>query len=187
MEARRMRIDPTPGGRADRAAAVLRRAVALARVAARGVAILALASLGTVGLAWVVWVSRRPPTDANDWAARVVVLGIALIPPVVLAIFLAGLRELAELPRRFRELPPDLREQMADARTRAAEPSRVGLVGSVVRLARLLVGARDLLSPYAVITAVLRPALLLAAVVAAALAVVEVPIALVAALLLATT
>jgi hypothetical protein len=185
MGASRMPIERTRDGRAERAAAVLRRAGELARIAARGIAVLALACAGAAALAWIAWVGRRPPEDANDWAARAVVLAVALAPPVVLGVFLAGLRELAELPRRVRELPPDVRTQVADVRARTAAPTgRVGVVASVVRLARLLLEARDVLSPYAVITAVLRPALLLAALVAALVALVEIPIALVATLVL---
>jgi hypothetical protein len=175
-------------GRGQRAALVLRRAVELARVAARGVAVLAVAAAASVGLAWIVWVARWPPVDANDWSARVVVLAIALVPPAVLGLFLAGLRELAELPRRVRELPPDLRAQVADVRSRAARPrGRVGLVGSVVRLARLLLDARDVLSPYAVVAAVLRPALMLASVVAALAAVIEIAAGLITTLIVTVT
>jgi hypothetical protein len=70
---------------------------------------------------------------------------------------------------------------------RAVEPRRIGLVAAVVRLARLVFEARDVVSPYAVVSAVLRPALLLAALAAAFTAVIEIPIALVAALVLVTS
>lgn len=174
-----------PGGaRTDRAATALRRAVGLARGAVRGVSLLALATTCATGLAWVAWIGRRPPVDANDWAARAVVLAIALAPPAVLGLFLLGLRELAELPRRVRELPPELRSHAAELRARSARPGRVGVIGAVVRLARLLFEARDTLSPYAVISAVLRPALLVSAIVAAIVASIEIPIALVATLVL---
>jgi hypothetical protein len=179
-----VRIEPRPPGRSDRAATLLRRAVELARVAARGLAILAVAAAASAGLAWVVWIAERPPAGANDWAARGVVLAIALLPAGVLAVFLAGLRQLAELPRRVRELPPDVRAQVADVRASGARREPVGVVGAVFRLGGLLVQARDVLSPYAVVTAVLRPALLLAAIVAAAAAAIEIPIALGATLVL---
>jgi hypothetical protein len=176
-----------PALRAERAAVVLRRLVELARAAARGVAALAAAAALSVGGGWGVWVAARPPTGPNDWAARVVVLAIGLTPPAVLALFLAGLQQLAELPRRARELPPDLRTRVLDVRMRAVEPRRIGLVAAVVRLARLVFEARDVVSPYAVVSAVLRPALLLAALAAAFTAVIEIPIALVAALVLVTS
>jgi hypothetical protein len=173
-----------PALRAERAAVALRRLVELARVAVRGVAALAVAVTLSVGAAWVVWVAAQPPTGPNDWGARLVVLAIGLAPPAVLAVFLAGLRQLAELPRRARELPPDLRTRVLDVRMRAVEPRRIGLVAAVVRLARLVFEARDVVSPYAVLSAALRPALLLAALAAAFAAVIEIPIALVAALVL---
>jgi hypothetical protein len=189
MGARRTDIERRPpDGRGQRAALVLRRAVDLARVAARGVALLAVAAAASVVLAWIVWITERPPVDANDWAARGVVLAIALLPPGILGLFLAGLRELVELPRRVRDLPPELRAQFLEVRSRTAQPSgRVGLVGAVIRLGRLLLDARDVLSPYAVVGAVLRPALLLAAVVAAVVAVVEIPAALIAVLIVTVT
>jgi hypothetical protein len=160
---------------------VLRRLVELARAAARGVAALAAVAALVVGSAWVAWIVARPPTGANDWGARVAVLVLALAPAAVLAAFLAGLRQLAELPRRVRGLPPDLRTHVDAVRLRAAEPRRVGLVAAVVRLARLVFEARDVVSPYAVVSTVLRPALLLAAVVSAFVAAVEIPIAVIAA------
>jgi hypothetical protein len=179
-----VRVGPT----SDPAAGVLPRAVALARIAVRGIAMLAALAAASAALAWVTWIVRRPPVDASDWAARVAVLVIALVPPGVLALFLAGLRRLAELPRRARELPPDLRTRLGDVRGARAEPrGRVGMAGAVVRLARLLFDAREVLTPYAVVTAALRPALLFAALLAAVVAAVEIPIALVAALVLAVS
>lgn len=166
----------------------MRRAIELARLAARGVTMLAVVAAACVGLAWTAWIAGRPPVDGSDWGARIVVLGIALVPSAVLGLFLAGLRELAELPRRARELPPELRTQIAHVRARAAERrGGAGLVGGTVRLARLLLDARELLSPYAVVTAALRPALVLTAAFAAVAAVVEIPVALVSLLFVATS
>ncbi len=147
---------------------------------------LAVVTAVAVLLAWTLWIARRPPTDTNDWAARAVVLVIALVAPAVLVLFLLGLRELAELPRRMRELPPDLRARIGDVRSTGSD-RRAGLVGALVRLARLLFEARDTLSPYAVVSAVLRPALVVGALVAAVVAVVEIPVALVCALVLLGT
>jgi hypothetical protein len=176
----------TPRRPSERATAAVRRVVELARVVARGIATLAVVTGVCVALAWGAWIASDTPSGANDWVARLVVLAIALSPPVVLGLFVAGLREVADLPRRVRELPPDLRAHVADVRTRAAEPrGRIGMLRAVVRLGRLLVEARDVLSPYAIVSAVFRPALLLAAIVAAAVAVVEIPLALVVALVLA--
>lgn len=177
-----------PRGRrtSERATAVVRRIVELALVVARGVTILAVVTAAAAALAWAIWIAREAPSGANDWAARVAVLAIGLAAPVVLALFAGGLREVADLPRRVRELPPDLRTHVEDVRARsAASGGRVGMARSVVRLARLLFEARDVLSPYAVVSAVFRPALVLAAIAAAFVALVEIPVALIAALVLA--
>jgi hypothetical protein len=188
MQTPRPDLAPRTGSTAERAAGVLRRAAALARIAVRGVGFLAVVSASAVALACVTWIVRRPPIDANDWAARAAVLAIALVPSGVLAVFLAGLRRLAELPRRARELPPDLRTRVADVRGTADEPrGRVGTAGAVVRLGRLLFDTREILTPYAVVTAALRPALLLGALLAAFVAVVEIPVALIVALALAVS
>jgi hypothetical protein len=176
------RVRATP----ERASAMLRRIVELALVVARRAAFLAVVAAAAAALAWVAWVTRRPPGGTNDWTARIVVLAIGLVAPAVLGLFVLGLREVADLPRRVRELPPDLRTHLADVRARSGGGGpRIGMVRAVVRLARLLLEARDVLSPYAVVSAVFRPALLLAAVAAAFVALVEIPVALVAALVLA--
>jgi hypothetical protein len=185
-----MSIEPAPRtarvrATSERASAIVGRIVELALVVARGVALLAVVTAAAAVLAWVVWVTREPPSGTNDWAARIVVLAIGLVAPAVLGLFVLGLREVADLPRRVRELPPDLRTHLEDVRARSAgDGGRIGMARAVVRLARLLLEARDVLSPYAVFSAVFRPALLLAAIAAAFVALVEIPVALIAALVL---
>ncbi len=166
--------------RTERAAALARRAIELIRLVARGLALLALAAASTVGAAWAAWVSAWPPVDANDLAARVVVLALTLLPPVVLGLFLLGLRELQELPARVRDLPADARAQLVAARSTRQGRQPTGFVAAIIRLARLALGSREALSPFAAITTVLRPALLLAALLGAVLAAMEIPVALVA-------
>ncbi|HET9722521.1 MAG TPA: hypothetical protein VFR44_01620 [Actinomycetota bacterium] len=164
--------------RAERAVAVLRRALTLASAVVDGLRWLAIAAVVAVAAAWLAAVAAAPPSDATDWVARVLVLGLLLVPSGVLLLFLLGIRALSEIPARYRELPADVRRQAAelgDLRT-PARPRR-GLIGSVVGLARLVLGSRDLLTPYAVIAAALRPAMLVAAVLAAIVAALEIPVA----------
>lgn len=186
-----MSIEPAPRtarvrATSERASEIVERIVELALLVARGVAFLAVVTSAAVALAWVVWMTREPPSGTNDWGARIVVLTIGLLAPVVLALFVLGLREVADLPRRVREIPPDLRTHLEDVRARSnGGGGGIGMTRAVVRLARLLLEARDVLSPYAVVSAVFRPALLLAAIAAAFVALVEIAVALIAALLLA--
>ncbi len=137
---------------------------------------------GLVAAAWVVWVVDAPPPDLGEWVARLALIAVLLTPSAVLLVFVAGLRELARFPGRFRELPADVRTQTARVRT----PRGVrGLLASLFRLARLAWGSREVLSPYAAITVALRPAILLAAIGATAAAIVEVPASVLAMLVMA--
>lgn len=160
----------------ERAAGVLRRVLEIAARILRGLTILAVAAAGSVATAWLAWVVDAPPKDTDEWIGRVIVLGILLTAPAVLLLFLAGLRELRE---RARALPADIRTRATelDARSRRrAEPGGVrGLLLALFRLTRLVVSSRDVLSPYAAITAALRPAILLAALGATGAALLEVP------------
>ena len=179
--------DPTAPTIAERAVTVARWIAELARALIRGVAILAATSAAAVVFAWTVWVVHARPSGSNDWIARAVVLALALVPPAVLVVFVRGLEELSRLPRRLRQYPPDVRAHLAELRGRAGEVPerargrrRVGAVTAVARLARLVFGSRDVLSPMSVVPAVLEPGLLVAALVAAALALIEIPAALIA-------
>ncbi len=177
MEVMDREVRPT-----ERATAALRRVVGVGKRVIGGLRALAVLAAGLVTAAWFVWAVDAPPADPSEWAARVVVLAVLLIPSAVLLVFVAGLRELAELPERYRELPADLRTQTAQVRT----PRGVrGLLASLFRLTRLAWASRDVLSPYAAITIALRPAILLAAIGATAAAIVEVPASVVAMLVMA--
>jgi hypothetical protein len=165
--------------RTERAVAVLRRALALADAVVDGLRWLAIVAVVAVGAAWVSAVAAAPPAGSGDWVARLLVLGLLLVPSGVLLVFLVGIRALRELPARYRELPADVRRQATDlGDLRTPRRPRRGLIGSVVGLARLVIGSRELLSPYAVVAAALRPAMLMAALFAALAAALEIPVAL---------
>lgn len=171
----------------ERASAVLRRVVALAAAANRALTKLAFLAAASVAAAWLAWTVEAVPADGPEWLARGVVLLAALAPPAILLLFVAGLRQVLELPERLRSLPAEVRAGALEVRDRSRRtPERTGILGAavaLVRLGRLVLGSRDLVSPYAVVAAALRPAILLAALVAAAAAIVEIPVAAVALLL----
>ena len=170
-------MDRTSSARADRAAAVLRRTIALAGAVVDGLRWLAIAAAVAVTAAWLAAVLAAPPSDPQEWVARFLVLGLLLVPSGVLLVFLLGIRALAEIPARYRQLPADIQRQAADlGSSRTPAPSRRGVIGSVIGLARLVLGSRDLLTPYAVVAAALRPAMLVAAVLAAIVAALEIPV-----------
>jgi hypothetical protein len=163
----------------ERAATVLRRVVGLAARLVRGLSTLAVVAAGAVGLAWLAWTFDAPPEDADEWFGRLIVLGILLAPSAVLTVFLLGLRSLRELPARVTTLPADVRARTGDL-GRSGSRGVLGLVTSLFGLLRLAVSSRDVLSPYAVISIALRPAILLAALGAVAAALLEIPLALIA-------
>jgi hypothetical protein len=51
------------------------------------------------------------------------------------------------------------------------------MVAAVVRLGRVVLGSRDVLTPYAAISAALRPSLLLATVICLGVAAIQIPVA----------
>jgi hypothetical protein len=175
-------------GRSGRAADVLRRVLDVAARVARGLTRLAVAAAVSVVAAWLAWVVEAAPADGRQWLVRAIVLAILLAPSAVLLLFLAGLRELRELPERARSLPADVRVRAAELRERSSrtrEPrGTLGLLVALARLGRLVLGSRDVLTPYAAVAAALRPPVLLAALAAAVAAAVEIPAALVALLFL---
>jgi hypothetical protein len=165
-------------GRTERAAAVFRRVVEVASRVVRGLRSLATVAAACVTGAWLVWSVDAPPEASSEWADRVVVLALLLAPPAVLLLFLAGLRQVLGLAGRIRGLPADLRAQAPQE-----GEARRGLGASIAALfglARLVLRSRDALSPYAVFTFALRPAILLAALGATAAALLEVPASLIA-------
>jgi len=169
----------------ERAANALRRVLAIAARVLRGLSTLATIAAISVTTAWVAALSDTPPEDANEWISRLVILAIALIPAGVLALFVAGVRQLRELPKRARTLPADVRSQATSLREPSTRPrGPFATLGALFGLAKLVFGSRDVLSPYAAVSAALRPAILVAALVAAVTAAIEVPAAVFVILLL---
>ena len=162
----------------ERAANALRRVLAVAARVLRGLSTLATIAAISVTTAWVVGLAEASPEDGNEWISRLVILAIALIPAGVLVLFVAGVRQLRELPKRARTLPADVRSQAAhlrDSATRRRGP--FATLAALFGLAKVVFGSREVLSPYAAISAVLRPAILVAALFAALAAVIEIPAA----------
>jgi hypothetical protein len=186
-------LPPAPSAptRTERAAAVSRRVLDITARVVRGLTRLAIVAAASGAVAWIAWLIDTPPAEADESIARIVVLAVALAPPAILFLFIAGLRELLELPDRVRALPADVRARATEVRERSrgsAQPR--GLLGALValfRLGRLVLGSREVLTPYAAVTAALRPAILFAALLAAVAAAVEIPVAAIALLLLLLT
>lgn len=164
---------------ASRPTELLRRVVEISRRVVRGLWTLAVAAAVCVSIAWVVWLVDTPARGAEGWVGRFVALAVLLMPSAVLLLFVSGLRELGRLAEKVRALSVDVRPGIASHH--ATEPGgRRGLLAALFRLARLVWGSRDVLSPYAAVSIALRPAILLAALAAAAAAALEVPAALLA-------
>jgi hypothetical protein len=181
---------PRTRTRTDRASAALRRALDIASNVLRGLTLLAIGSAAAVSVAWLVWVADAPPPTTDEWVVRVLVLAMLLSPAAVLLLFVAGLHDLGRLPERTRALPADLRDRGRDLRAPPRGWPRRGILGvlaSLVRLGRVVLGSRDALSPYMSVTIALRPAILIASFFAALAAVVEIPAAVLAVLILALT
>ena len=109
--------------------------------------LLAIGSAAAVSVAWLVCCRIFTPAT-DEWVARVVVLALLLAPAAVLLLFVAGLRDLARLPERTRALPADLRDRARDLREplRGSQRRRVlGVVASLIRLGRVVLGSRDAL------------------------------------------
>jgi hypothetical protein len=172
----------------DRASAALRRVLDIASSVLRGLTLLAIGSAAAVSVAWLVWVADTPPPRTDEWVVRLVVLAMLLAPAAVLLLFVAGLRDLGRLPERTRSLPADLRDRARDLREAPRQRrGSLGVLASLVRLGRVVLGSRDALSPYAAVTFALRPAILIASFFGALAAIVEIPAAVLAVLILALT
>jgi hypothetical protein len=187
-------MDPSltlPPSRSERASAAMRRVLWMAASVLRGLTILALVAAGAVAVAGLAWLVDTPPGDGSEWGARVVILAALLAPPILLLLFVAGLRDLGRLPERTKALPADVSARARDLRGHARRiPQPRGILGAIValfRLGREVLGARDALSPFGAFAIVLRPAMLLAALFAALAAVLEIPAAILFLLILTVT
>ncbi|HSL16170.1 MAG TPA: hypothetical protein VK962_07805 [Actinomycetota bacterium] len=175
-------------GRLERASAVLRRVLDAIDTLLRGLLVVAAVAACSVTAAWVAWVAAAPPQRADTWIGRFVLLALLLVPSGILAIFVLGVRELRELPRLASDLPADVKQRAVELgeRTRRTSNQRrgvFGMIAAVARLGRVVLGSRDVLTPYAAISAALRPPLLLAALVSFGIAAVEIPVAVIALLI----
>jgi hypothetical protein len=177
--------------RAERASATLRRVLEIASRVLRGLTLLAIAAAAAVLVVWLAWVADTPPSHTDAWLERVVVLAVLLAPSAVLLLFVAGLRDLAKLPERTRAMPADLRARARALPARARHPSRrsriLGVIVALFGLGRVVIGSREVLSPYAAVTIALRPAILVAAISAALAAAAELPGAVIALVVIAVT
>jgi hypothetical protein len=115
--------------------------------------------------------------------SEVLVMLLAIAPPVVLWVLWAALRELAELPDRLRRLPETARERRIDLERVASDLRRTGRLVRLPRTLwrmRVLAGtAREVVTPHAPLLPFLSPTFLAAAAIAAFAAVTEIGIALV--------
>jgi hypothetical protein len=174
--------------RFERASAALHRVLWIAASVLRGLAILALVAAVAITVAGLAWLIDVPPHDGSELGSRVVILAALLVPPALLLLFVAGLRDLQHLPERTR-LPAEVSALARDLRDRVRKVSQPkGVLGAIVGLlllGREVLTSRDALSPFGVVAIVLRPAILLAALFAALAAVLEIPAALVFLVILA--
>ena len=187
-------MDPSltlPPSRVERASVALRRVLWIAASVLRGLTILAVAAAVAVSVAWLASLAGVPPANTNEWLSRGLALVALLMPPAVLLLFVAGLRDLRHLPERARALPADVRERARDLRERGRRVSQPGgILGAIValfRLGREFLSSREALSPFGALSIVLRPAMLLATVFATLAAVLEIPAAVVFLLILLLT
>jgi hypothetical protein len=180
-----------PSQRRRGASDLLARLVGLASGAARATRTYAfVAAIAAVVIGVYVFRDGVPdPTD--ELALRLVVCAIAAAPPLLLFLFAATLKALAELPERVRSIPREAGEraeelQRLGERARAAQTRR-GLrqlpltLWQLVRVGR---SSRELLTPYAGVVPLLRLPFLAWTLAAAALAAVEIAVAAVLLLLL---
>lgn len=178
---------PVTGARpAAPGSALLDRATAVVRSIARAVLRLGTAALVAGAVIW--WAVFRNADDAGP--VGLTILALLLVgPPVILFLFSMALRALAALPRRFREAPGEIGDRVAQIRNRVTEVGearRRGFVASIRSLLRLgwsVTSSREILelSPALVL---LTPGMLVATVVSAGLAVLEILAGVVAVLVL---
>ncbi len=157
---------------------MLDRAIGVLRGLAR--ATLRLAAVALVAGLAVWWAVFQGGDPGEDRTVILVVLAVLLLaPPVVLLLFAVALRTLIGLPDRLREAPGAIGDRLGEIRRRMAElseASRQGTVRAVRSLFRLgwsIASSREVLevSPAVVL---LTPGMLVATLLAAAGAVLEI-------------
>jgi hypothetical protein len=158
------------------AAATLSRVITLASRAAHTARVLARVSGSIVVAVWLVCAFVARPDAATEWLSRGFLLAAALVPALVLMLFSSGIHDLRELPQRYRKMGVDIRSRMGQLGAHDSQQQR-GILGPLIGLARAAIGARDLVSPLTFATAALRPTILLGALAAAMIALLEVPAA----------
>jgi hypothetical protein len=154
--------------------------------------ILRLAILAAVAAAVLVYAIVRNGFPSGGKAV-LAVIGIvaATAPPLVLSALWVALGELLRLPERLQRLPLEARqhgEQLRElfGRARAASGSRFRLARVFWQLTRTTASARDTLTRYAPLLPLASAPFLAASVVAAFFATVEILIACIVAIVLAT-
>jgi len=154
--------------------------------------ILRLAIVAAVAAAVLVYAIVRDGFPAGGKAA-LAVIGIiaATAPPLVLSALWVALGELIRLPARLQRLPLEARqhgEQLRELleRARAASGSRFRLARVFWDLTRTTASARETLTPYAPLLPLVSVPFLAASAVAAFFGAVEILIACVVAIVLAT-
>lgn len=139
------------------------------------------ALLGLAGAALTWWLlADRVVTGGSRAAALAVWAVVLLAPPTMLAADGIALRALARLPDRLRTLPGEAAGRAGELRRLAEEVGRVRDRGrarsmlSLLRLWRRAAGSRDLLDVAAPVAFLFSPWTIVASLVAAAAAVIEV-------------
>jgi hypothetical protein len=164
---------------------LLDRAVSFLRGLARAVIRLGAAALvGGLAIWWTVFQG----TDPGERTGILVVLAILLVaPPLILFLFVVALRTLIGLPQRIRETPGAVGDRLAEIRQRMARLSEARREGalpalrSLFRLGWSIATSREVVevSPALVL---LTPGMLVATVLAAAAALLEILVGAVAVL-----
>jgi hypothetical protein len=142
-----------------------------------------LAFVALLGVAAIAGVLARGEFSLADG----VITAILAIPPAILLVFAAGLRELARLPERLRRMPREGSEQLAELTRLAGEARRAGFRRAPSLLWRLrgVVGSTRDLVGFAVPLRVFTPPFLALTFAAGALSVLLVPAGLIALVVLA--
>jgi hypothetical protein len=168
--------------------AAIDRAWRFLRAVARSV--LRLAGVALLGGLAVWWALFRGLDPGQGRTAGLVVAALLLLaPPVILGLFVVALRALADVPRRVQEAPASFRQKADEMRRRVGEVSAAGgtsrSLGSLYRLWRAGASWRELLEVVSPGLFLLTPAMLVASVVAALAALLEILAGAIAAIWLA--